>query len=86
LTNQHAVEVFFAHENPEYVFLVAAKVGGIHANNTYPAEFIFSNMQVQMNIIDAAWKNKAKKLMFLGSPCTYPKHAPQPNACQITSF
>ena len=58
LTNQHAVEVFFACEKPEYVFLAAAKVGGIHANSTYPAEFIFSNMQVQMNIINEAWKNK----------------------------
>lgn len=78
LTNQHAVEVLFAHEKPEYVFLAAAKVGGIHANSTYPAEFIFSNMQVQMNIINEAWKYKTKKLMFLGSSCIYPKLAPQP--------
>jgi len=78
LTNQHAVEVFFASEKPEYVFLAAAKVGGIHANSTYPAEFIFSNMQVQMNIINEAWKYKTKKLMFLGSSCIYPKLAPQP--------
>jgi len=78
LTNQHAVEVFFAYEKPEYVFLAAAKVGGIHANSTYPAEFIFSNMQVQMNIINEAWKYKTKKLLFLGSSCIYPKHAPQP--------
>jgi GDP-L-fucose synthase len=78
LTNQHAVEVFFAYEKPEYVFLAAAKVGGIYANNTYPAEFIFSNMQVQMNIINEAWKYKAKKLLFLGSSCIYPKYCPQP--------
>jgi GDP-L-fucose synthase len=78
LTNQHAVEVFFAHEKPEYVFLAAAKVGGIYANNTYPAEFIFSNMQVQMNIINESWKYKVKKLLFLGSSCIYPKYCPQP--------
>lgn len=78
LTNQHAVEVFFADEKPEYVFLAAAKVGGIYANSTYPAEFIFSNMQVQMNIINEAWKFKAKKMLFLGSSCIYPKFAPQP--------
>jgi len=78
LTNQHAVEVFFAHEKPEYVFLAAAKVGGIHANSTYPAEFIFSNMQVQMNIINESWKYKVKKMLFLGSSCIYPKLAPQP--------
>jgi GDP-L-fucose synthase len=78
LTNQHAVEVFFADQKPEYVFLAAAKVGGIYANNTYPAEFIFSNMQVQMNIINSAWKFKTTKLLFLGSSCIYPKHAPQP--------
>jgi len=78
LTNQHAVEVFFASEKPEYVFLAAAKVGGIHANSTYPAEFIFSNMQVQMNIINESWKYKVKKMLFLGSSCIYPKFAPQP--------
>ena len=78
LTNQPAVDQFFEAERPEYVFLAAAKVGGIHANNTYPAEFIFSNMQVQMNIINAAWRFKVKKLLFLGSSCIYPKHAPQP--------
>ena len=78
LTNQHAVEVFFASEKPEYVFLAAAKVGGIHANSTYPAEFIFSNMQVQMNIINESWKYKTKKMLFLGSSCIYPKYAPQP--------
>lgn len=78
LTNQHAVEVFFANEKPEYVFLAAAKVGGIMANSTYPAEFIFSNMQVQMNIINEAWKYKTRKMLFLGSSCIYPKYAPQP--------
>ena len=78
LTNQHAVEDFFETEKPEYVFLAAAKVGGIHANNTYPAEFIFSNMQVQMNVINAAHQSKAKKLLFLGSSCIYPKYSPQP--------
>ena len=78
LTNQHAIEVFFADNKPEYVFLAAAKVGGIHANSTYPADFIFSNMQIQMNIIHESWKYKVKKLLFLGSSCIYPKHAPQP--------
>jgi GDP-L-fucose synthase len=78
LTNQHAVELFFADEKPEYVFLAAAKVGGIYANSTFPAEFIFSNMQVQMNIINASWKYKVKKMLFLGSSCIYPKLAPQP--------
>src|SRR5664279_883329 len=78
LTNQHAVEVFFANEKPEYVFLAAAKVGGIHANSTYPAEFIFSNLQVQMNIINESWKYKVKKMLFLGSSCIYPKAVPQP--------
>ena len=69
---------FFKTEKPEYVFLAAAKVGGIYANNTYPAEFIFSNMQVQMNIINASWKYNVKKLLFLGSSCIYPKYSPQP--------
>jgi GDP-L-fucose synthase len=78
LTDQLAVDRFFETEKPEYVFLAAAKVGGIHANSTYPAEFIFSNMQVQMNIINASWKFGVKKLLFLGSSCIYPKYAPQP--------
>jgi GDP-L-fucose synthase len=78
LTNQPAVDQFYKTEKPEYVFLAAAKVGGIHANNTYPAEFIFSNMQVQMNIINASWKFGVKKLLFLGSSCIYPRYAPQP--------
>ena len=78
LTNQQAVFDFFAEEKPEYVFLAAAKVGGIHANNTYPAEFIYDNLAIQNNIIHAAYKNNAKRLMFLGSSCIYPKQAPQP--------
>lgn len=78
LTNQAEVEAFFAQEKPEYVFLAAAKVGGIYANNAYPAEFIRDNLAIQTNIIHAAWKNHAKRLMFLGSSCIYPKHAPQP--------
>jgi GDP-L-fucose synthase len=78
LTNQPAVERFFVKEKPEYVFLAAAKVGGIYANDTYPAEFIFSNLQVQMNVINESWRSGAKKLLFLGSSCIYPKYAPQP--------
>jgi GDP-L-fucose synthase len=78
LTNQAATDAFIAQEQPDYVFLAAAKVGGIHANNTYPAEFIYSNIAVQTNIIHAAYQNKVKRLMFLGSSCIYPKLAPQP--------
>lgn len=78
LTNQAAVEAFFATEKPDYVFLAAAKVGGIHANNVYPAEFIRDNLTIQTNIIHAAYKNNVKRLMFLGSSCIYPKLAPQP--------
>jgi GDP-L-fucose synthase len=78
LTNQLAVERFFVKEKPEYVFLAAAKVGGIYANSTYSAEFIFSNMQVQMNVINESYRAGVKKLMFLGSSCIYPKYAPQP--------
>ncbi|MBS1213796.1 MAG: GDP-L-fucose synthetase [Proteobacteria bacterium] len=78
LTNQAAVEAFFAAEKPDYVFLAAAKVGGIHANNTYPAEFIRDNLAIQTNIIHAAYKNDVKRLLFLGSSCIYPKLAPQP--------
>ena len=78
LTNQTAVETFFAAEKPDYVFLAAAKVGGIHANNTYPAEFIRDNLAIQTNIIHAAYKSNVKRLMFLGSSCIYPKLAPQP--------
>jgi len=78
LTRQAAVEQFFAAEKPEYVFLAAAKVGGILANSTRPAEFIAENLAIQTNIIDAAYRNGAKKLLFLGSSCIYPKFAPQP--------
>ncbi|MCU0824443.1 MAG: GDP-L-fucose synthase [Leptospira sp.] len=78
LQNQSQVLQFFETEKPEYVFLAAAKVGGIHANNTYPAEFIFSNLQIQNNIIDASHKFGVKKLCFLGSSCIYPKFAKQP--------
>jgi GDP-L-fucose synthase len=78
LTRQADVEAFFKKENPEYVFLAAAKVGGILANNTYPADFIYGNMMIQSNIIHASYLNGAKKLLFLGSSCIYPKLAPQP--------
>lgn len=78
LCNQPAVNRLFEEERPEYVFLAAAKVGGILANNTYPADFIHSNLLVQMNVIDAAYRYGAKKLVFLGSSCIYPKFAPQP--------
>jgi GDP-L-fucose synthase len=78
LTQQKMVYDFFEKESPEYVFLAAAKVGGIHANNTYPADFILSNLQIQNNVIDACYKFKAKKLIFLGSSCIYPKFAKQP--------
>lgn len=78
LTNQEQVDNFFEKEKPEYVFLAAAKVGGIHANNAFPAEFIFSNLQIQNNIIDASYRHGVKKLCFLGSSCIYPKFAKQP--------
>ena len=78
LTNQAAVQTFFAAEKPKQVYLAAAKVGGIHANNTYPAEFIYDNLMIQANVIDAAFKIGVKKLLFLGSSCIYPKLAPQP--------
>lgn len=78
LRNQQAVADFFAKEKPEYIFLAAAKVGGIVANNTYRADFIYENIMIQSNIIHAAHVNKAKKLLFLGSSCIYPKMAPQP--------
>ncbi len=78
LTNQEAVRKFFETERPDQVYLAAAKVGGIHANNTYPAEFIYSNLMVQANVIDAAFNNGVKKLLFLGSSCIYPKLAKQP--------
>ena len=78
LTNQNEVENFFRKEKPEYVILAAAKVGGIVANNTYRAEFIYENLQIQNNIIHQSYLNGVKKLLFLGSTCIYPKNAPQP--------
>lgn len=78
LRRQDQVEAFFAAEKPEYVFLAAAKVGGILANNTYRAEFLYDNLMMEANVIDAAWRNGVEKLMFLGSSCIYPKMAPQP--------
>ena len=78
LTNQCAVDAFFAEEKPEYVFLAAAKVGGIMANQTALADFMYENMMLEMNVIHAAWKNGCKKLEFLGSSCIYPRMAPQP--------
>jgi len=78
LTNQQAVVKFFEQEKPEYVFLAAGKVGGIVANNTYRADFIYENLMIQNNVIHQSYKNKAKKLLFLGSTCIYPKDAPQP--------
>jgi GDP-L-fucose synthase len=78
LRNQQAVNTFFELEKPDYVILAAAKVGGIHANNTYRAEFIYDNLMMEANIIHASYFNKVKKLLFLGSSCIYPKMAPQP--------
>jgi GDP-L-fucose synthase len=78
LTRPAAVDAFFAEARPAFVFLAAAKVGGIHANNTYSADFIRENLQIQTNVIDAAYRNGVKKLLFLGSSCIYPRNAPQP--------
>ncbi len=78
LTNQAAVNEFFAREKPDQVYLAAAKVGGIHANNTYPAEFVYQNLMMQSNVIDAAFRHGVQKLLFLGSSCIYPKLAAQP--------
>lgn len=78
LRDQKAVQVFFATEKPDYVILAAAKVGGIYANNTYPAEFIHDNLVIQNNVIHSAYQNKVERLLFLGSSCIYPKNAPQP--------
>lgn len=78
LADQAAVRAFFATEQPDQVYLAAAKVGGIHANNTYPAEFIYRNLMIQANVIDAAFRNGVQKLLFLGSSCIYPKLAEQP--------
>jgi GDP-L-fucose synthase len=87
LTSQAAVDEFFATERPEYVFLAAAKVGGIEANNSAPADFMYQNMMLEMNVINAAWRNGCKKLEFLGSSCIYPRLAPQPmkEDCLLTS-
>ncbi len=78
LTNQAAVNEFFATEKPDQVYLAAAKVGGIHANNTYPADFIYQNLMIEVNVIDAAYRNGVDKLLFLGSSCIYPREVPQP--------
>nr|WP_314993547.1 GDP-L-fucose synthase [uncultured Capnocytophaga sp.] len=87
LRNTEAVKAFFKKEKPEYVFLAAAKVGGIMANNTYRADFIYENLMIQNNVIHAAYENGVKKLLFLGSTCIYPKEAPQPmlEDCLLTS-
>jgi GDP-L-fucose synthase len=78
LENQDAVNSFFSKTNPEYIFLAAAKVGGIHANNIYRADFIYNNLAIQTNIIHAAWQHGVKRLLFLGSSCIYPRDCPQP--------
>jgi GDP-L-fucose synthase len=78
LTNQAQVQNFFQQEKPDYVILAAAKVGGIHANNTYPADFIYQNMMIEANVINSAYENKVKRLLFLGSTCIYPKAVEQP--------
>lgn len=78
LTNQAAVRAFFEHERPDQVYLAAAKVGGIHANHTYPADFIYQNLMIEANVIEAAFRAGVKKLLFLGSSCIYPKLAAQP--------
>lgn len=87
LCRQDAVETFFAEEKPSYVFLAAAKVGGIQANSKAPADFMYQNMMIEMNVIHAAWRNGCKKLEFLGSSCIYPRLAPQPmkENCLLTS-
>ena len=87
LTCQQAVDDFFASERPEYVFLAAAKVGGIVANNSAPADFMYENMMLEMNVIHSAWKHGCRKLEFLGSSCIYPRLAPQPmpESCLLTS-
>ena len=87
LTRQTDVEKFFADEKPEYVFLAAAKVGGIGANSEFPADFMYVNMMIEMNVIHAAWQNGCRKVEFLGSSCIYPRLAPQPmpESCLLTS-
>jgi GDP-L-fucose synthase len=78
LREQAAVRDWFAAQRPEYVFVASAKVGGIHANNTYPAEFLYDNLVIETNVIDSAWRHGVRKLLFLGSTCIYPRLAPQP--------
>jgi len=78
LVDQHAVRRFLKEVQPEYIFVAAAKVGGIHANNTYPAEFLFDNLMIECNLIDAAYRSGVQRLMFLGSSCIYPRACPQP--------
>jgi GDP-L-fucose synthase len=87
LASQAAVDEFFATEKPDVAIIAAAKVGGIHANNTYPAEFLYSNLAVAANTVDSAYRHGTKRLLFLGSSCIYPKHAPQPMSedCLLTS-
>jgi GDP-L-fucose synthase len=87
LLSQSAVEAFYAQEKPDVAIIAAAKVGGIHANNTYPAEFLFDNLAIAANTINSAYKHGVKRLLFLGSSCIYPKHAPQPmpEDCLLTS-
>lgn len=86
LTCQNSVEDFFVTEKPDYVFLAAAKVGGIAANNNSPADFMYQNMMLEMNVINAAWRHECRKLLFLGSSCIYPRMAPQPmtESCLLT--
>ena len=86
LRRQESVEAFFESEKPDYVFLAAAKVGGIMANSKYPADFMYDNMILEMNVIHSAFISKVKKLMFLGSSCIYPRLAPQPmkESCLLT--
>ena len=88
LTAQSAVAEFFAHQRPQYVLLAAARVGGILANNTYPADFLRENLAIQTNVIDSAWRNGVRKLLFLGSSCIYPRLAPQPmrEECLLTGL
>ncbi len=86
LRDAAAVDAFFARERPDYVILAAAKVGGIHANDSQPADFIRDNLQMQTAVIDSAYRHGTRKLLFLGSSCVYPKHAPQPmpESCLLT--
>ena len=78
LTDQRSVREFFATERLDQVYLAAARVGGIHANNTYPADFIYDNLMIEANVIDAAFRSGVRRLLFLGSSCIYPRNAPQP--------